>query len=117
MAYSLFLILPAVLVSALIAYFMLKFKLSEDDINSMMTYLVVASAGVTTGISFLLGWNLYEGAGYGLIGGIMVAGGLKVRYDGFLKKKKRRQEKEKAAREAERAERERSARDNWRPPF
>jgi O-antigen/teichoic acid export membrane protein len=100
MAYSILIILLAVVVGAVIAYLVLKYRLAEDDIRSVITTTVIGTVIVCVAASFLLGWDLYEGAGYGIIGGVLAAMGLRLRYDAVMKKK-RRQEKRKREQEQE----------------
>lgn len=93
MTYDVLMIAPAVAVSAVLAYLILRFRLAENDIKSVLTTLVLATVAVVVGVFYLLGWDIYEGAGYGIVGSIVVAAMLRIRYNTILKKKKRQREK------------------------
>jgi hypothetical protein len=73
----------------------------ELHLHDLLTYTVAGSALATAAVCYLMGWNIYEGLGDGIVSGLFAAGGLKILHDKAMRKvEKRRQHAKQAQKEA-----------------
>lgn len=97
--YNIFMLLPAVVISAIIAYAMIRYELlGKTSIDELIKYIVIGTVIACAGIAYFLPWlgvDVYTGLGYGFMAGIFVAGCVKIQHKKAMKRKKKAEEEKK----------------------